>query len=57
MTLPTDHQNRIQLNNEVHARPPESLVTPCAISYLALYSAGQRGEDFRAITALAEMHG
>ena len=38
MKLPADHPQRIELNNEVHARPPEPLVAPCRLSYLALIS-------------------
>ena len=57
MILPSDHPERFKLNNEVHARPPESLTAPVALSYLALFAAGQRGEDLRAIAELAEQHG
>ncbi|MFK5088320.1 DUF3422 family protein, partial [Klebsiella pneumoniae] len=38
LKLPDNHPLRIELNNEVHARPPEALVAPCRISYLALWS-------------------
>jgi Protein of unknown function (DUF3422) len=34
MKLPTDHPQRIELSNEVHARPPEPLVAPSRLSYL-----------------------
>lgn len=30
-----EHPERRALNDEVHARPPDSLPTPCAISYIA----------------------
>jgi len=56
MTLPDNHAQRFQLNDEVHARPPEALEAPTAITYLALYSAEQRGEDHRAICDLAAQH-
>jgi uncharacterized membrane-anchored protein len=36
MKLPADHPQRVELNNEVHARPPEPLVAPTQLSYLAL---------------------
>jgi uncharacterized membrane-anchored protein len=36
MKLPADHPQRIELNNEVHARPPEPVVAPARLSYLAL---------------------
>ncbi len=57
MMLPQDHERRFELNNEVHARPPEALKTPVRVSYLALFAAGERGEDFRHIEALAEQYG
>jgi len=34
--LPQNHPARIELNDELHARPPEPLIPPCSISYLAL---------------------
>ncbi|MBR0682331.1 DUF3422 domain-containing protein [Roseomonas eburnea] len=34
--LPAWHAQRVELNDEVHARPPEALVAPASISYLAL---------------------
>jgi uncharacterized membrane-anchored protein len=30
-----EHPSRRELNDEVHARPPDSLPTPCAITYIA----------------------
>jgi uncharacterized membrane-anchored protein len=36
MKLPADHPQRIELNDEVHARPPEPLIAPSRLSYLAL---------------------
>jgi uncharacterized membrane-anchored protein len=36
MNLPKDHPYRTELNDEVHARPPEQLVAPLRISYLGL---------------------
>lgn len=38
MMLPSDHPQRRELNDEVHARPPEPLTPPLRVSYLALYS-------------------
>jgi uncharacterized membrane-anchored protein len=35
-TLPADHPRRLELSNEVHARPPLRLATPCRISFFAL---------------------
>jgi uncharacterized membrane-anchored protein len=34
--LPPNHPARIELNDELHARPPEALIPPCSISFLAL---------------------
>lgn len=33
---PRDHPLRVELNEEVHARPPEVLIAPARVSYLAL---------------------
>ncbi|GAB4166987.1 MAG: DUF3422 domain-containing protein [Thalassobaculales bacterium] len=38
MLLPRDHPQRRELNDEVHARPPEALEAPLRLSYLALRS-------------------
>ncbi len=38
MRLPRDHPQRLELNDEVHARPPEALAPPLRLSYLALVS-------------------
>lgn len=38
MRLPRDHPQRLELNDEVHARPPEALVPPLRLSFLALLS-------------------
>lgn len=54
MTLPPNHPQRVRLNDEVHARPPEPLRPPCRISYLALLcDAAQRDASFEAVAALA----
>ncbi len=34
MILPSDHAQRIELNDEVHARPPEAFVSPDGNVYL-----------------------
>jgi len=36
MILPDSHPQRLELNDEVHARPPEAMAPPLRISYLAL---------------------
>jgi uncharacterized membrane-anchored protein len=38
MTLPSDHAARLALNDEIHARPPEELVAPQRISFIALFA-------------------
>ncbi len=56
--LPANHLQRIQLNDEVHARPPELLVAPTRISFLAMFSdTDAREGGFGAVCALAEQHG
>src|SRR3954470_23812356 len=49
MKLPADHPQRIELNNEVHARPPEPLVAPVRLSYLALLCDGEQREAGSAV--------
>lgn len=56
--LPPDDSRRISLNDEVHARPPEALRTPCRISCLALLPPPQKlGEEWRAVSALCHQFG
>lgn len=38
MRLPRDHSQRLALNDEIHARPPEALAAPLRLSFLALYA-------------------
>ena len=58
MKLPADHPQRIELNDEVHARPPEPLVAPCRLSYLALLSdAAQREAGWLAVCDLCRRYG
>lgn len=55
---PPDHPLRSELNDEVHARPAESLSAPVRLSYLALSSPGEaREEEWRHIIALAKQYG
>jgi uncharacterized membrane-anchored protein len=56
MRLPPDHPLRSALNDEVHARPPEALVAPLRLSYLALFLE-DRERQWRSICALAERYG
>lgn len=56
--LPQDHPQRIELNDEVHARPPEQLAAPVRVSYLALlHDSVARDAPCAAIAALAERFG
>lgn len=55
---PPDHPQRIELNDEVHARPPQALAAPLRISYLALYSsAAQRETEWQRVCELAQRFG
>jgi uncharacterized membrane-anchored protein len=56
--MPENHPLRIELNDEAHARPPESLSAPVRISYLALASETAARDAERAhVAALAESFG
>ncbi len=58
MTPPPNHPQRVQLNDEVHARPPEPLAAPARVSYLALLcDAAQRDASFQAVVTLARTCG
>ena len=58
LVLPHDHPLRAELNDEVHARPPETLVAPMRLSYLALLNDGvPRTRLWEAVAALAERYG
>ena len=45
--LPPNHPQRVVLNDEVHARPPEALVAPLRLSFLALFAHGTAREQER----------
>ncbi len=54
MTGLADHPQRRELTDEVHARPPEALVAPMRLSYLALFGdAAMRQLAFQRVCALA----
>jgi len=58
MTLPADDARRRELNDEVHARPPEPLAAPCRILFVAMVSEWENGAAERAaLSGLAEAHG
>ncbi len=57
MKLPSDHPQRIELNNEVHARPPEPLAPPSRLSYLALLcDPAQRDAAWEAMCTLCRRY-
>ncbi len=52
-----DHPQRLELNDEVHARPPEPLTTPTRISFLALYTPwSERDAQYRHLAELVRRH-
>jgi uncharacterized membrane-anchored protein len=54
VTLPPEHHLRAELNYEVHARPPDTLMGPLRVSYLALLSGdAPRGAALAAMRTLA----
>lgn len=56
--LPADHPLRRELNDEVHARPPEVLAAPASLTYLVLASDWSNADRERAaVAALAERYG
>ncbi|RZI63272.1 MAG: DUF3422 family protein, partial [Variovorax sp.] len=56
--LPPDHPFRLALADEVHARPPEPLDTPCRATYVSVLIAHEDRERERAqVEALCAGHG
>jgi uncharacterized membrane-anchored protein len=54
---PVQHPQRVPLHNEVHARPPEALTAPLAISHIVMFcDAGQREASRAHIGALLRDH-
>lgn len=49
--LPVNHPLRFELNDEVHARPPDALETPLRLTYLALLSPWSQRDIERARVA------
>jgi uncharacterized membrane-anchored protein len=53
LTARLDHPERRALNDEVHARPPDPIPTPSAVSYIARFSgSGQAQEEHRLLAEL-----
>jgi uncharacterized membrane-anchored protein len=58
MSALSDHPQRATLNDEVHARPPEALVAPLRITFLALHSDWSHAERQREqVIELARRYG
>ncbi len=58
MMLPVSHPQRLALNDEAHARPPEAVGPPLRASYLALWSDTPSQErQWRDVASLAERFG
>ncbi len=58
IAIPESHPRRRQLNDEAHARPPESLLAPSRISFLALYDDGiDRAAHHSSLRDICERHG
>ena len=55
--LPQDHPHRRALNDEVHARPSDSLEAPVRLSYLVIMGSGSRADDLNMLTKLIEGSG
>lgn len=58
MKLPADFERRFELNNEVHARPPEAIPTPTRLTYVALLSPPEaRVEEVAHLSRLCTHYG
>jgi len=56
--LPANHPLRLELNDEVHARPPEALAAPLRLSFLALFSDWRaREREWEHVATLAARFG
>jgi uncharacterized membrane-anchored protein len=55
---PPDHPLRVELNDELHARPAESLAAPLDVTFLALATAGvDRGREWQHLVDLLHRYG
>ena len=56
--LPANHPLRFELNDEVHARPPDALETPLRLTYIALLSPwSQRDTEWQHVVDIATRFG
>lgn len=57
MTLPPFHESRFELNDEVHARPSQSIAVPSRVSYLVLVGGpAERQAAIEAVQTLAQRY-
>lgn len=57
ISLTTSHPQRVALHNEIHARPPEAMAAPLAISHLVMFGdAAQREASREHLAALLRDH-
>jgi uncharacterized membrane-anchored protein len=58
MPKPTDHPQRLELNDEVHARPPEALVAPLRATFLGMLTGiGGRDAEWQHVCDLLKRYG
>jgi len=57
-SLPKAHPQRVSLHNEIHARPPEAMSPPLAISHLVMLcdAAGREASRAHVAALLRERH-
>jgi uncharacterized membrane-anchored protein len=57
MALPSMHPQRVALHNEIHARPPEAMSAPLALSHIVMLASADEREASRAhLAALLRDH-
>lgn len=57
-TVPRPHPERTQLHNEIHARPPEPVVAPLAITHIVMWAnADERAASRVHLAGLLQQHG
>jgi uncharacterized membrane-anchored protein len=57
LALPPDHPQRRALNDEVHARPSDSLEAPVRLSYLVIMGSGSKANDLAMLAQLIDGSG
>ncbi|MBP8053734.1 MAG: DUF3422 family protein, partial [Burkholderiaceae bacterium] len=57
VSLPAQHPQRASLHNEIHARPPESIAAPTALTHLVMVcDSAQREASRQHLAALLRDH-